>query len=203
MRLFVLGATGGIGRLLLKYGLQRGHEITAFVRSPSKVVLNDNRLTVVKGDLFDVDAVEGAMRNHDVVLSAFGPATLASTDLRRKFGHILAAAAEKSGVKRVLVVSSGLLFDNVGLLGNVLKSTLFRKMLPDMANMEGELMRDSLEWTIVRPPRLIDGALTSNYVIQEGRLPEGRRAITRANVAEFMLNEAERKEHVKAIVGLA
>src|SRR5215813_940725 len=122
MRLFVLGATGGIGRLLLKYGLQRGHEITAYVRSPSKVALNDNRLTVIKGDLFDVDAVEGAMRNHDVVLSAFGPATLASTDLRMKFGHVLAAAAEKSGVKRVLVVSSGLLFDNVGLLGNVLKS---------------------------------------------------------------------------------
>ena len=37
MRLMILGATGGIGRLLVSGALEEGHEVTAFVRSPEKV----------------------------------------------------------------------------------------------------------------------------------------------------------------------
>jgi uncharacterized protein YbjT (DUF2867 family) len=39
MRFLVLGATGGIGRLVLEQALARGHSVTAFVRSPQKIQL--------------------------------------------------------------------------------------------------------------------------------------------------------------------
>ena len=51
MRLVVLGATGGIGKYLLEYATARGHEVTAFARSPQKIVLKSEKLRVVSGDL--------------------------------------------------------------------------------------------------------------------------------------------------------
>jgi nucleoside-diphosphate-sugar epimerase len=37
MNLFVLGATGAIGKHLLDIGLERGHRVTSYVRSPRKI----------------------------------------------------------------------------------------------------------------------------------------------------------------------
>ena len=37
MRLLILGATGGTGRALIRQARERGHEATAFVRSPQKL----------------------------------------------------------------------------------------------------------------------------------------------------------------------
>jgi uncharacterized protein YbjT (DUF2867 family) len=37
MQLFILGATGGIGRHLVRLALERGHFVTAYVRSPQKI----------------------------------------------------------------------------------------------------------------------------------------------------------------------
>jgi uncharacterized protein YbjT (DUF2867 family) len=36
-RLLMLGATGGIGRAPTDQAIERGHQVTAFVRSPEKL----------------------------------------------------------------------------------------------------------------------------------------------------------------------
>jgi putative NADH-flavin reductase len=95
-----------------------------------------------------------------------------------------------------------LLFREQNAIGSLLRATLFRNLLPDMTAMEGALERDALDWTIVRPPRLTNGALTENYSVADGRLPKGM-TISRACVADFMVKEAERAAHVRQIVGLS
>src|SRR5438105_712369 len=99
MHLFIVGATGGIGQYVLRMSLERGHELTAYVRSPQKIVESGERLNVVRGDLFDANAMAGAMAGHDIVLSAFGPTTIRTTTLRRDFGRALGAAMHRSGVR--------------------------------------------------------------------------------------------------------
>ncbi len=79
MRLLVLGATGGIGKYLLEYATARGHEVTAFARSPQKIALQSGRLRVVPGDLLNVDQLAQVLPGHDAVLSAFGPSTCAAS----------------------------------------------------------------------------------------------------------------------------
>lgn len=98
MRLLVLGATGGIGKYLLEYATARGHEVTAFARSPQKIALQSGRLRVVPGDLLNVHQLAQALPGHDAVLSAFGPSTLRRVSTRRQFGEVLAKALERSGV---------------------------------------------------------------------------------------------------------
>jgi nucleoside-diphosphate-sugar epimerase len=46
MRLLILGATGGTGRALVGLARERGHEVTAFVRSPQKLGPLADRVTV-------------------------------------------------------------------------------------------------------------------------------------------------------------
>lgn len=203
MRLFILGATGGIGRHLVRIGHERGHHLTAFVRSPHKLPPQHDRLTVVPGDLFDAAAIARALPGHDAVLSAFGPTTIRTTTLRRDFGRALASAMRDGNVRRLQLVSAAFLFRDVGLLGAILKPTLFRFMAPDMADMEREVMHDDLEWTVLRPPRLTNGPLTRNYRAATNRLPPSGYVISRADVADFMIREAERPTHTRQIVGLA
>jgi putative NADH-flavin reductase len=203
MRLFVLGATGAIGRHLLRLGIERGHRLTAYVRSPHKLSPQGGRLDVVKGDLFDADAMARSLAGHDAVLSAFGPTTVRTSTLRGDFGHTLASALREGGVRRVQLVSAAFLFREVGLLGALLKPTLFRFMAPDMAAMEREIMQEDLDWTVVRPPRLTNGPPTRGYRVADGELPASGYVISRADVADFMINEAETPSHLRRIVGLA
>jgi putative NADH-flavin reductase len=203
MRLFILGATGAIGQQLVRIGLERGHELTAYVRSPHKLSQPRGRLAVVQGDLFSVAAMARIVGGHDAVLSAFGPTTIRTTTLRREFGRTLASALREGGVRRVQLVSAAFLFRRVGMLGALLKPTLFRFMAPDMAAMEREVMQEDLEWTVLRPPRLTNGPATGAYRVAEGELPASGYVISRADVAGFMLDEAETPAHVRQIVGLA
>jgi putative NADH-flavin reductase len=202
MRVLVLGATGGIGKFLLEFATARGHEVTAFVRSPQKIALKSERLRVVPGDLLHAEQLAQVLLGQDVVLSAFGPATLRRVTTRGEFGTALATAMERSGVRRAVVVSSGLLFEEQNTIGKLLRGTLFRNLLPDMTAMEATLEKDGLEWTIVRPPRLTNGPLTKSYSVADGRLPKGM-IVSRACVADFMIKEAERPAHVRQIVGLS
>jgi putative NADH-flavin reductase len=202
MRVLVLGATGGIGKFLLEFATARGHEVTAFVRSPQKTALKSERLRVVPGDLLHAEQLAQVLLGQDVVLSAFGPATLRRVTTRGEFGAALATAMERSGVRRAVVVSSGLLFEEQNAIGKLLRGTLFRNLLPDMTAMEATLQKDGLEWTIVRPPRLTNGPLTKSYSVADGRLPKGM-TVSRACVADFMIKEAERPAHVRQIVGLS
>jgi putative NADH-flavin reductase len=203
MKMFILGATGAIGQHLLHDGLERGHQVTAYVRSPQKIGSTHERLRVVEGDVFNADQMAQSMAGHDVVLSAFGPSTVLSSTLRREFGRILAAAMRKSGVRRTQVVSAAFLFRDLGGFARFLKATLFRLMIPDMAGMEAEVRQSDLDWTIVRPPRLTDGPAKHAYRVADAHLPPGGFLISRADVAHFMIGEAENPVHLKQIVGVA
>jgi putative NADH-flavin reductase len=203
MRLVILGATGGIGQHLVRLALERGHEVTAFVRSPQKVTLNHERLRVVPGDLLNSNQLAEVLKGKDAVLSAFGPAVLRRITTRQDFGRALANAMRRTGVRRVILVSSAFLFPKVSFLGVVLRRTLAKNIVPDMSAMEKEISDNSLSWTIVRPPRLTNGALTRRYRVADGLLPEGGAVISRADVADFMLNEAENPAHLHQIVGTA
>lgn len=203
MRLLILGATGGIGRLLIPFALERGHEVTVFARSPQKIVLKHERLRIIAGDLLNSSQLAEVLKGQSAVLSAFGPTVLRRITTRQDFGRALATGMREAGVQRVILVSSALLFPKVSVLGVLLRRTIAKNLVPDMSDMEEEISDNAFSWTIVRPPRLTNGPLTRHYRVADGRLPEGGAAISRADVADFMLNEAEQPAHRHQIVGAA
>ncbi|WP_260706513.1 NAD(P)-dependent oxidoreductase [Edaphobacter flagellatus] len=203
MRLAILGATGGIGRLLLSHALDQGHNVTAYARAPQKIGISAPRLQVIGGDLYDAEQMAQAIHGSDAVLSAFGPTTLRRTHLRRDFGRTLVRAMHLSGVSRFIHVSSAFCFRQGGLLYSVMTNTLFRNVTDDHCDADNEMAQSDLDWTILRPPRLLDKPASGNLRVVAGGLPKSAYTISRADVANFMLKEAVAPRYVHQFVGLS
>ena len=203
-KLFVLGATGGTGRALVEQARQRGHLVTAFVRSPEKLDPVRDGVTVLRGDPRNADERRAALPGHDAVVSALGPSGLGPTTLVSDCARSTVAAMQTTGVRRLLVVGVAVLFENDGLLNAIARRTFLRNVASDSAEMERIVSASGLEWTIVRPPRLTNGVLTRAYGVADGRMPPAAQfTISRADVADFLLDELEHPAHVRRITGLA
>src|SRR5664279_4681029 len=72
MRVLVIGASGKTGHEVVRQGLAAGHEVTAFVRDPSRLNVRGPRLTVVRGDMRSVDDLRRALAGQDAVISTLG-----------------------------------------------------------------------------------------------------------------------------------
>jgi putative NADH-flavin reductase len=202
MRLFILGATGGIGTELLSQGLERGHQITAFVRSPQKIAREHEQLRVVIGDPRDVGQLKKVLSGHDAVLSSLGNRGLGFTSIREDCARATIQAMNESGVRRLLAVSVAFLFDGIGVPAWILRRVVLRHVGHDSLGMETVIRGSGLDWTIARPPRLTHGQCKQRYRVEDQRLPNGGSKISRADVAHFMLNEVEKPEHLQKVVGV-
>ena len=115
MKLVVLGATGGTGLEIVRQATERGHSVTALVRSPDRLTPFLDRITVKQGDLLNTADLKQVIQGHDAVLSAFGPRvpiSKADANLLQRFALALTSAMRRAGVKRVVVESVSLLFKN-------------------------------------------------------------------------------------------
>ena len=117
MRLFVIGANGRTGTEILDLARTRGHEVTAFVRSPEKLEPGGS-LTVVGGDPRRAESIAAALPGHDAVLSAIGPHprdALRPSTLVTDCARATVDAMTASGVARLAIVSAAVLFPEKGL----------------------------------------------------------------------------------------
>jgi putative NADH-flavin reductase len=207
MKLLILGATGGIGLELVRQALARGHQVTALVRTPDRLQPFAGRISILRGDPLATATLEQAALGHDVVLSAFGPRVpIAKTDhdLLQRFAATLTQALDRASVRRSIVVSTAFLFRDALLPPAYLFGRLFfPSVVRDAEAMEAILARSDLDWTIVRPPQLTDKPGTQKYRVREGHLPTFGFSISRADVADFMLQEAERNAHLRKVVGIS
>ena len=53
MKLVLLGATGGTGLEIVRQALEKGHSVTALVRSPDRLKQFSDRIIVKQGDLLN------------------------------------------------------------------------------------------------------------------------------------------------------
>jgi len=204
MRLFILGASGKTGTQLIDLALARNHELTAFVRSPEKITRQHPLLNVQRGDAHSVDALASALPGHDAVLSALGvrpPQAFRPHTLVEDCAASTVAAMTRAGVRRLVLVSVAVLFPEKGLRFAFFR-WLLTQIVRDLAAAEQIVRATSLDWTIARPPRLVDGS-DKAYRSRRDALPAGGFSMSFRAVAAFMLDAVEQRTHVHEIVGLA
>jgi len=160
-------------------------------------------LTVLEGDPRSATELQAALSGHDAVFSALGPPGPGRTTIHRDAARATVTAMEAAGVRRLLIVSAAILFDNQGFFFGLLRSTLLRNIAEDTEAMERIVTASRLDYTIARPPRLTNGRLTGRYAVEDERMPRGGPLVSRADVAHFLLEELERNEHVRRMVGMA
>ncbi len=170
MRLKVFGATGGTGRQLLDQACGAGHEVTAVVRDPSRLLPPHPQLTVVSTDVMDPAAIGPAIAGQDAVVSAIGPRNRrAPSTVCADSAFSIIQAMRAEGVQRLVVVSaSGMHIDDgdgplTRLVVKPILNTVLKHSFADLRRMEGLVRASGLEWTILRPPMLTDGPRTGTY----------------------------------------
>ncbi|MEX0601722.1 MAG: NAD(P)H-binding protein [Bacteroidota bacterium] len=101
MKILIIGASGGTGRELVRQALEQGHEVTAFVRNPSRMPLRHERLSIATGNILEPESVRKAVREKDAVLSALGHKRwFIKTSILSEGTHNVIDAMKAHGVRR-------------------------------------------------------------------------------------------------------
>jgi putative NADH-flavin reductase len=200
MRITVFGATGRTGRPLVRQALDRGHDVVAFARSPEKLNVVDEALTIVEGDAYSGDGVTEAVAGSDVVVSVLGQTSDGPDDLLAVAGdHILGALAETGVDRLVTLVGAGVReeSESVSFSGKVMGTVLkfvAREVLADAETHVERVRSSDTRWTVVRAPRLTSGEGTGEY--RAGDIELGFDSISRADTAQFILDVVEDDQFV-------
>lgn len=194
MNVLIFGAIGGTGRELVKQANTLGHEVTAFVRDPTKLENASGSCRVLKGSVTDRASVEQATLDQVAALSALGSGTLRRRSQELALGiHNILTALEKSCVKRFIYLSADTVSEVRGSLNPVRRliiSTLLSNTAADHELDEAMIRQSRLKWIIVRPPLLTNGPYTDRYRYGEHVEPKTLfPKISRADLADFMLKQ--------------
>jgi putative NADH-flavin reductase len=196
MKIVVIGASRGIGLEVVKQALARGHEVTALLRDPAKLELDHTGLHKVRGDVGKAADVQGAIAGQDAVCTCVGinptrkPVELFSRGAR----NVLAALQDAPNTKFVAVTGVGA-GDSRGHGGffydRIFQPLLLGTIYADKDREEELIKASSADWLILRPGFLTNGPRTGKYraITDIAGVTAGK--ISRADVADFILNQLE------------
>jgi uncharacterized protein YbjT (DUF2867 family) len=198
MRILIIGASQGTGALAVQAALARGHEVTAFARSPDKLGVEHAKLTRLKGDFHQKASVDAAVAGHDaVIVTASATSLKAFKENPSYFSQgtgLVIEAMKSAGVRRLVVLSALGVGESRQLAGFLVKKLVIGFILKvpfeDHERQEKMTMESGLDWVIARPGRLTNGPARKAYVKKTAIEPVPG-SISRADVADFLVEAAE------------
>lgn len=200
MKLVVLGASGGCGRLLVTQAASRGHAVTAVARASSRLDAPEGVRTL-RGALDEEGFLREAVRGADAVLSALGLRLPGIAPWNRpedpsfldRSAPAVVRAMKAEGVGRAVIISAGGVADSYDAMPGTFKvfihGSALRHVYPALARMERAWLESGLDVCIPRPTGLTDEPATGRAKAVARVV--GRATIPRADVAAWMLDALE------------
>jgi putative NADH-flavin reductase len=188
MKVLILGASGGVGRLAVQEAQAAGHAVTAQGRSAERLAALPEPVRRVVADPRDVVALAAAVAGLDAVLyalgeSGFGPTTLFSDSTRA-----LVEAMRRCGVPRLVAITGVGAGETRGHGGFVYDRIVFplftARKYADKDRQEALIRASGLDWTILRPAPFAGSAGAAPLEVHETVVPGlSLTRITRGEVA--------------------
>ncbi|NOY09476.1 MAG: SDR family oxidoreductase [Spirochaetes bacterium] len=182
-RILIFGATGGTGRQLVRQALSLGYKVTAFVRDPARLKVSDDNLSVFTGDVRNAEEVNKAVKDHDVVLSALGVKPFNKPICAEAIKNIISAM--KKPQKLIVESAYGAGDSKKGIYAEIL-CFILKPLMNDKNEMEKIILKSNIDYIVVRPTILTNGAKTGRYRVIDEKV-KGFPKISRADVAGLML----------------
>ncbi len=199
LKVLVIGATGGIGSHATQQAITAGHSVRALVRDASSDLPAGVERMV--GDLSDAGSVEEAVAGVDAVLWTVG-ATRNTHDQVQVFERAatnVVAAMRSQGVRRLIALSgAGVTIDGetkplAGRLMSAFVALVVRHVVQAKRREYEVFSRSGLDWTLVRPPRVVAQPAMGKFVAGEKLVG---RSISQADLAEFIIRELDDPQFV-------
>ncbi len=209
----VIGATARTAAQFMPLALERGHHVIGLARQPERIVLEHERLTLVKGDVYDRASLEAALSGTEIVVSLFGPritsdAEVPEMDLYSAGYTNLIAAMRAKGNTRLFATTS------TGAQRAVDKKPAsdaprhdqwlwqVRGIYHDMRRAEAIVRSSGLDFTILRPSQLMEEPPRNDLkIIVDADAPHFT-LITYADFAAWILNELQSDQYAGHVVGI-
>jgi putative NADH-flavin reductase len=206
MKITVIGASAGVGLQVTRLALEKGQEVTTLSRRT--VPLPDHpKLKRVQGSATNPSDVQAAVEGADAILVTLGVKSPFATTLFSDSARILLRVLQDTDSTATLIVLTGFgTGDSWGynsLPMKLLFTLLLKKVYADKSEQERIIAEAYPRWEIVRPGRLTNGTMTGRYRVLD-HLVEGMRvgAISRSDVAHFMVTQAEQPTYLGKYVAL-
>lgn len=194
MKIIIFGASGRMGIKVVEQALEVGHIVTAFLRTPAKIAIQHPNLTLFQGDVMDAAAVEKAMAGQEVVISVLHTTRPPVPGMMETAAKNIISAMQKHGIRRIISTTGAAVPQpedqpKVGdRLINAFLNILDKNFVVDSSANVKVIQASNLDWTIVRFPRVMDGARTGKYRAAYIGKDSGTQ-ISRADAADFVLKE--------------
>ena len=205
--IIIFGATGGTGQELVKQALERDYNVSAFVRNPNKLNVKNERLKVIEGNVLEYSDVVSAIKTQDVVFCCIGAPASDKSGLRAKGTAQIVKAMEECGVTRLVCLSTIGFGDSKKMLPwhmkYIIVPLILKNAFSDHDNQEKIIEKTNLDWTIVRPGSLTDGIRTGEYKHGFDYTEKFKLIVSRADVADFMLNQIDNQEYLRKKAGIS
>jgi putative NADH-flavin reductase len=186
MKIALFGATGAVGGYFLNKALAAGHEVTALVRSPEKLVAQPN-LRAVKGDVTDTSDVQSVINQTDVVVSCLGNVKGVMI-MERAAEAILQAAAAQPTPPKCLFVSSIGCGGSSWIVLQLLRLINGRAGFADYERADARIAREAnVPYVLIRPAALKEKPGNGKYRVFHG---DGTfaRPMAKEDVAAFLFD---------------
>jgi len=216
MKILILGASRGTGLFAAQQALAKGYEVTAVARNVAAIEAGcrqretyAGQLKIVRGDVLQPASFEREMLGTDVVISSIGVTNTKPTVLYSEGSGNIIHEMKNYNVSRLICVSGigvevtpGMSF-GLKLLTKYVVQAFLKNNFADLLRMEELVKRSQLNWTIVRAPRLKDGAMTGQYRFASNEYLRNPLILRRADLAHFIVNNLENREIFRSRVEVA
>ena len=208
MNITIIGASAGIGLETVKRGLNRNHSLTTLSRS--KIEIEEKKsLNMILGDATNKADLINSIQQADAIIVTLGTGrNMKATTLFSDFAKLIAEInrEKKMDVPFIFVTGfgAGESKNYVPWMVKLFLKYLLKDVYADKTKMEEIITNSDLNWTVVRPGRLLDKELTEKYRI-ENTLFKGINigGINRADVADFLIKQAEKQIELKKYIALS
>ena len=208
MNITIIGASAGIGLEAVKRGLSRKHSITTLSRS--KIEIEENKsLKMILGNAISRTDILNSIENADAIIVTLGTGkNMKTTTLFSDFAKLIVEIQSENKLEVPFIFVTGFgageSRNYVSWFVKMFLKYFLKDVYADKTKMEEIITNSDLNWTVVRPGRLLDKELTEKYRI-ENKLFKGINigGINRADVADFLIKQAEKQTEIKKYIAIS
>jgi len=213
----LFGATARSGSEIIRQGLKRGFTIKGFARTPSKLGIEHQNLTLYKGDIYDRSTIDAVLKGNEVVISMIGynapsdpMAEVGIVDIYTVMGKNLIAAMKAKGNTRLIMASSTGVEHRANIYspkptpGDMTKIWRWnaRYLYNDMYEMENMIKESGLNYIVLRPGFMVEEPARNDLKFDTTGNTPGARVITYEDFASFVLDNIDNGPYWNKAVGV-
>ena len=169
MTIALFGATGRTGKLIIQLAIKRGYNIKAHCRNALSLAEFKDSIEIFEGSLEDNEVINNVITGSDTVVIAFGQRKNSSVPFTKDATEKIIDLMKQNNVTRLICLTGALIgqYECRTILFELIRKIQLKRnydLIKDRDGQEDVVMGSYLDWTIVKPPRLVDTPAENRFI---------------------------------------